>query len=224
MEWLVQERPEYIDRLRRLVERGQVEILGGGFYEPILPMIPPRDRVGQVSTYRTYLETLFGGRVRGAWLAERVWEQNLVTDLTEAGVEYTGADDFHFKQAGLDDGQLTGYHLTEYDGRLLRVFPISERMRYCIPFRDPGRNDRPPGESRPWITWDAVVVFARRWRKAGLRVGDAPALLHQRLLQAKLDLERLRPVPRFCFCTFSELLTRRSPWAGSTCPTAVTAK
>ena len=48
MEWLVANRPEYLDRLRRLVSRGQVEILGGGFYEPILPMIPPRDRVRTV--------------------------------------------------------------------------------------------------------------------------------------------------------------------------------
>ncbi len=89
------------------------------FYEPILPMIPslrPVHRPGLLPT-RTYLETLFGGRVRGAWLAERVWEQNLVADLTEASVEYTVLDDFHFKQAGLDDAQLTGYHLTEYDGR-----------------------------------------------------------------------------------------------------------
>src|SRR5215472_7020000 len=29
MEWLVQHRPEYIDRLRRLVARGQIEIMGG---------------------------------------------------------------------------------------------------------------------------------------------------------------------------------------------------
>ena len=35
LDWLVAERPEAIDRLRALAERGQVEILGGGFYEPV---------------------------------------------------------------------------------------------------------------------------------------------------------------------------------------------
>src|ERR1700746_1246346 len=42
---LVETRPEYIGRIRVLVEAGRVEILGGGFYEPILTMIPHRDRV-----------------------------------------------------------------------------------------------------------------------------------------------------------------------------------
>src|SRR5947209_16381582 len=89
MEWLVEHKPEYIERLRRLVARGQVEILGGGFYEPILTMIPPRDRVGQVRSYSTYLEDMFNTRVRGMWVPERVWEQNLVSDIAAAGIEYT---------------------------------------------------------------------------------------------------------------------------------------
>ena len=46
-------------------------------------------------------------------------------------------DDFHFKNAGLTEDQLHGYYLTEDDGRLLSVFPGSERLRYMIPFRPP---------------------------------------------------------------------------------------
>ena len=51
LEWLVEQHPEYIARLRRMVEAGRVEILGGGFFEPILTMIPHRDRVGQIRGY-----------------------------------------------------------------------------------------------------------------------------------------------------------------------------
>ena len=46
--WLTAERPEAIERLRSLVGRGQVEILGGGFYEPVLASLPERDRIGQL--------------------------------------------------------------------------------------------------------------------------------------------------------------------------------
>ena len=35
IEWLRTERPEFIDRLRALVTREQVELLGGGFFEPL---------------------------------------------------------------------------------------------------------------------------------------------------------------------------------------------
>ena len=54
MEWLVEHRPEYIDRIRSLVERGQIEIIGGPFFEPILACIPRRDRIGQTQAYADY--------------------------------------------------------------------------------------------------------------------------------------------------------------------------
>src|SRR5712691_2944245 len=137
MEWLCERMPDYLDRLRRLVQRGQVEIMGGGFYEPILTMIPSRDRIGQIRSYKDYLENLFQTRVRGMWVPERVWEQPLVSDIAAAGIEYTVLDDYHFRQAGLEEHQLFGYYLSEDNGRLLRIFPGSERMRYLVPFRNP---------------------------------------------------------------------------------------
>jgi alpha-amylase len=137
LEWLVENRPEYIERLRALVQAGRVEVLGGGFYEPILTMIPHRDRVGQIRGFADYLQDLFGTRVRGMWVPERVWEQHLVSALAEAGVEYTILDDFHFQRAGLGESELLGYYLTEDAGRLLKIFPGSERLRYLLPFQEP---------------------------------------------------------------------------------------
>jgi alpha-amylase len=137
LEWLVENRPEYIERVRALVEAGRVEILGGGFYEPILTMIPHRDRVGQIRGYADHLQDVFGTAVRGMWIPERVWEQHVVSALAEAGVEYTVLDDFHFQRAGLGEAELLGYYLTEDEGKLLKVFPGSERLRYLMPFQEP---------------------------------------------------------------------------------------
>lgn len=137
LEWLVETKPEYIARLRGLVEAGRVEILGGGFFEPILTMIPHRDRVGQIRRYSDFLEQTFGQKIRGAWLAERVWEQGLTSALVEAGIEYTVLDDFHFQRAGEAPDNLFGYYLTEDEGHLLKVFPNSERMRYITPWNEP---------------------------------------------------------------------------------------
>ena len=88
LEWLVTAHPEYIDGLRELAQRGQIEILGGPFYEPILACIPRRDRVGQMKLYADYLETLFGQPIRGMWVPERVWEQSFASDIAEAGIEF----------------------------------------------------------------------------------------------------------------------------------------
>jgi alpha-amylase len=135
--WLAENRPEYMERLRTLVDQERIEIIGGAFYEPILTMIPGRDRYGQISRFRSWLNEQFGTTVRGMWIPERVWEASLVSDLVDAGVEYTILDDYHFRCAGLGDDQLHGDYVTEDQGRVLRVFPGSETLRYMIPFRDP---------------------------------------------------------------------------------------
>ena len=54
------------------------------------------------------------------WVPERVWEQELVRDIADGGIEYTVLDDYHFKQAGLEEHQLFGHYLSEDDGRLIR--------------------------------------------------------------------------------------------------------
>ena len=137
LEWLLQHRNAYIERVQRLVSTGRIEILGGPIQEPILTNIPHRDRVGQIRAYTKQLANVFGQTVRGMWLPERVWEQGLVGALTEAGIEYTVLDDFHFQGAGLESEQLFGYYLTEDEGHLLKVFPNSERMRYLVPWMEP---------------------------------------------------------------------------------------
>ncbi|MCY2966693.1 MAG: DUF1926 domain-containing protein, partial [Planctomycetota bacterium] len=166
LEWLVKHHPEYVERVRALVERGQVEIVGGPFFEPILATIPRRDRLGQIRAYTQYLERLFGVVVRGMWTPERVWEQSFVGDVTQAGIEYTILDDYHFRCAGLVDEELFGYYLTEDEGRLLKVFPGSEKLRYTIPFADPADTIdylRQVGDRYP----NSVVTFGDDGEKFG---------------------------------------------------------
>ena len=135
LEWVVDHHPELIDRIKGMVQRGQIELLTGAYYEAILPVIPPEDRVGQIRKLTTLLKDLFGVQPRGMWLAERVWEQHLVTSLVEAGVEFVMIDDTHFRYAGLRDEQLTGYYITEDNGKALAVLPINRVLRYAIPFK-----------------------------------------------------------------------------------------
>lgn len=146
MEWLDEHHPEYLDQVRELVERGQIEIIGGPFYEPILASIPRHDRVGQIRAYSQFLKSRLGVDVKGMWVPERVWEQSFAGDITEAGIEYTIVDDFHFRCAGLPEDELHGYYLTEDQGRLLKMFPGSERLRYTIPFEDPQQTINHLGE------------------------------------------------------------------------------
>ncbi len=140
MEWLDRRHPDYLDRVAELVATGRIEIVGGAFQEPILAMIPARDRQGQIRSYTRWLENRLGAKVRGMWMPERVWEQSFTRDLVDAGIDYTVLDDFHFKNAGVEDSALAGYYLTEDEGRVLNVLPGSEQLRYLIPFGTPEKN------------------------------------------------------------------------------------
>ncbi len=136
LQWLVAERPDVVGRLRALVDRDQVEILGGGYFEPVLASLPERDRVGQLERMAHELERRFGRRPRGAWLAERVWEPDLPTSLAAGGYAWTILDDAHFRAAAIPEDDLWGPYTTEDQGHLLRVFGTEQGLRYRIPFRE----------------------------------------------------------------------------------------
>ena len=116
-----------------LAGRGQIELLGGGFYEPILAVIPEADRQGQIRMMGDFLEESFGRRPRGLWLTERVWEPHLAKTLAAAGIEYTLLDEEHFRYAGAEN--IHCVYVTEDEGRPLRLFPIDKKLRYLVPFR-----------------------------------------------------------------------------------------
>jgi len=138
LEWLGATHPEFLDRLRALVEHEQVEVLGGGLYEPVLAAIPERDRVAQLTRMADEVERRFGRRPRTAWLAERVWEPDLPTSLAAAGYTATILDDAHLRSAGVAEEAMWGPYSTEDQGRLVTVFGTEQGLRYRIPFRPVG--------------------------------------------------------------------------------------
>ena len=136
LDWLGAERPEFLERLSEMVARGQVELLGGGYYEPVLASLPERDRVGQLRKMADEIQQISGHRPRGAWLAERVWEPDLPTALVEGGYGWTILDDNHFRAAAIPEEKLWGPYTTDDQGSILTVFGTEKGLRYGIPFGD----------------------------------------------------------------------------------------
>lgn len=166
-EWQKRDHPEYFEFIGKLVDSGQVELLTGGYFEPILTSIPARDTLGQIALLKAFLQEHFGVAPRGLWLTERVWEPHLPKVLADAGVEYLPIDDTHFLKAGYDPRSLTGPFVTEDEGQRLLLIPIQKRLRYLIPF---GTVDeiiaelRRQAEERP----DGLAVYADDGEKFGV--------------------------------------------------------
>jgi alpha-amylase/alpha-mannosidase (GH57 family) len=163
--WMESADAPYLERLGRMVERGQVELLTGGLYEPILAAIPSADRIAQVIALSDRIERRFGVRPQGLWLTERVWEPQVVPDLVAAGVRYVFMDDRAFIAAGIARQQLTSHFLTEEGGQRLAVFPLDQRLRTLIPWR-------PVEEAEAYLrdraaAGDRVAVFGDDGEKFG---------------------------------------------------------
>lgn len=133
-DWLAANQPELLRRIRALVASGQIEMMTGGYYEPILASIPDADKRGQIEKLTRAVVKDFGYAARGLWLAERVWEPSLAKPIAQAGVGYTIVDDTHFKYVGLDDDDMFGYYVTEEQGATLKIFGTSKHLRYTIPW------------------------------------------------------------------------------------------
>ncbi|HVO39482.1 MAG TPA: alpha-amylase/4-alpha-glucanotransferase domain-containing protein, partial [Spirochaetia bacterium] len=129
MEWLEEYHPEFLMLLSEMVKRGQVEMLGGGYYDPILPLIPTNDKLGQLEKLTTWLRARFEMRPRGCWIAENVWEPSLASVLRVSGLDYTFLDDGQFRMAGVHDSRLLRPQIAEDQGKIISVFPVSGPLR-----------------------------------------------------------------------------------------------
>lgn len=128
LQWLEKRHSEYTDVLAEMAERKQVEMLGGGFYDPILSLIPRPDRIGQIESLTTLLRKRFGRRPRGAWITEHVWETGLASVLRASGIDYALLDDRHFSAAGLSGEDLQQPCITEDQGKTIIVFPVGHDL------------------------------------------------------------------------------------------------
>lgn len=138
LEFIEQNDPGLFKLMKKMAGRGQIEFFSGGFYEPILSVIPSKDRIDQVKKLNAYIKKHFKQTPRGLWLTERVWDNALVGDMVRCGIEYMLVDDYHFVSTGFEEKDLYGYYLTEEGGEQMALFPINKTLRYLIPFKEAG--------------------------------------------------------------------------------------
>ena len=137
LSWIEENHPEFFNIVIKLIEAGQIEIISGGFYEPILPVVREEDAIGQIKMLTNYIKENFKFKSIGAWIPERVWEPQLVPTLKEAGIKYAIVDDAHFIKAGLDKSSIYGYYMAEYNSEKIALFGSDKNLRYFIPFKKP---------------------------------------------------------------------------------------
>jgi hypothetical protein len=134
--WLEANHPELTTILETMIARKQVEILGGGFYEPMMPLLPQNDKIGQIELLTAYVRKKFGKRPQGCWIPEEAWEQHLVGVLNACGMNYTFLEENHFIAAGLSGAELRAPCISENQGKITVMFPLSSALRDAFASQD----------------------------------------------------------------------------------------
>lgn len=208
-DWMKENFPSYIQKVEDLIKNGSLEILTGGYYEPILPILPDVDIIGQIHKLTSYIEEEFSYSPQGLWLAERVWEPHLPGVLNRAGIRYTVLDDRHFFEAGLNESDLNGYFVTEDQGRILYIFPVSHTLRYLVPFAEPEETIEYL-RSKAVEGGDSVIVLADDGEKFGLWPGTYDRVYTHGWLERFIELLN-ENAGWIITSTFAEILRKFSP-------------
>ncbi|MFP4483884.1 MAG: alpha-amylase/4-alpha-glucanotransferase domain-containing protein [Spirochaetaceae bacterium] len=138
LQWIEHRHSEFIDVLGEMTGRKQVEMLGGGFYDPVFSLIPRGDRLGQLERMTTYLRKRFGRRPRGAWITQGIWDPALPALLKSSGIEYTFLDDIQFNLGGCDEtARRYAPCITEDEGKTVEVFPVATAISAALFHEEP---------------------------------------------------------------------------------------
>ncbi len=129
LEWLRNNHPEVITILSEKTDSGQIELLSGGYYEPILPLILPADRVTQVENLTTLIRKMVGKKPRGIFLNESIWDPSLISSLNTCVMEYTFLDSRIIPHRQINPQSSFTPHIVEDLGRTITVLPLHQNCR-----------------------------------------------------------------------------------------------
>ena len=135
-EYLEHAEPAYLDRLNKLVSRGQVEILAGPHTGAVTHVIPERDALGQLQLSTRWIEDRFKILPRCAWLPEGAWDPTVPRLLSRVGVQMTFLHSGLVRGAG-SSGTLDGWYVSEREGAAVGILPLEPRLSTVLPWASP---------------------------------------------------------------------------------------
>jgi len=135
LDWMAQADPDTLASIREMVDRGQLELLGGPRHDTVVHSVPARDIQGQVAAHSADLEAALGQRPRGMLLPQGAWDPVVPRVLARTEMAYTFLDQRLIRGGGCQTGG--GWYVTEREGQPLALFPTDPQVRLFFPWGSP---------------------------------------------------------------------------------------
>lgn len=125
-------KPLAMGKIKSGVEEGFVEFLGGGFYDPMLPLFPKDLQALQLKKHRAKLKSFFEIEPQGYFNSSLVWEMGMISVLEEGCFDYALVSEAAVRDALGRNSPVSGWFTVEDQGALMRVVPVSEELSRAI--------------------------------------------------------------------------------------------
>lgn len=121
LSFLKDKHPEFLYLLKELAARGQVEVIGGGYYDPIFPLLLGRERTAQIDMLSSAITQDAGRRPHTAMLFASSWDASLLSVLKTNGIDCVLLD-----ASAIKTDYKKGIPIVMSDrGKSIDIFPMS---------------------------------------------------------------------------------------------------
>lgn len=125
-------RTQINNKLRPAIEKGALEILGGGYYDPMLPLFPTELSSMQIEKHGKLLWKQFGIEPIGYFNSSMVWEMEMTNLLERHRFEYALVQEASLQDALGRTTPVSGWYSIEDKGSFMRVVPVSQKLSDAI--------------------------------------------------------------------------------------------
>ncbi|NQT57975.1 MAG: DUF1926 domain-containing protein [Bacteroidetes bacterium] len=128
LEWFENNYPEINMLINDMVKRKQLEILSGGYFDPILTILPLKDRALQIEMSTTFLRKRFGKRPNGIWITDQIWNPSLVSTFNSCGINNLLINTSN----KIQKKELLSPFTMQEMGKTINIYPISKEYSDAV--------------------------------------------------------------------------------------------
>lgn len=118
--------------MRNAIHEGNLEILGGGFFDPMLPLFPTELQKLQLRKLSKQLERIFRTEPVGYFNSSMSWEIAMTEVLAEEGFRYTLVSERSLQETLGLATRATGWFTTEDRDSVMQLLPVAEDLSEAV--------------------------------------------------------------------------------------------
>ena len=153
-------KPLAFGKIKNGISEGILEFLGGGFYDPMLPLFPEDAQRSQLEQHCSLLKKFFDMEPQGYFNSSLVWEMGMTSVLAKSGFDYALVSEDAIQDALGRSTPVSGWFTIEDKGSLMRIVPVSGELSRAI------ENDD--------LNWNVIAQSYCREGKSAVALLDLP--------------------------------------------------